>query len=96
MIDTKKKRNRKNPMTQILRDLRVAVGRIEKVRDGLRDFELHQASATSQMIANNIDSVAQSIATAWGRQAYEKTEKEILDAYRHPIEKPLPTINVEV
>ncbi len=95
MSETKQKRSRKNPMTPILRDLRVAVSRIEKVRDGLRDFELHQASATSQMIANQIDSVAQSIATAWGRKAYEKTEKEILEAYRHPVDQPLPTINME-
>ena len=95
MNKTKQKRNRKNPMTPILRDLRVAVGRIEKARDGLNKMNLEKLADEAMLVHSKIDSMVNNIGEAWGNIALQRAKQEIMDAYRHPIEQPLPTITME-
>lgn len=96
MSKAKQKRSRANPMTPILRDLRVAVSRIEKVRDGLSKLELESLADEAMLVHSKIDSMANNIGEAWGSIAYKRAQKEIMDAYRIPVDQPLPTTNVEV
>ncbi len=95
MSEQKKRRTRANPMTPILRDLRVAVGRIEKVRDALKKVELQKASDTASNVVLSIDDLAYTIGEAWGNAAAVRARNEVRAAYIHPVDQPLPTISVE-
>lgn len=94
-MSSKVKGSRANPMTPILRDLRVAVGRIEKVRDGLKKLELHQSSESAGEMVSDIDSLAMTIGEAWGDAAARRARQEVISAYNHPVQQPLPTTITE-
>ena len=95
MSETKQKRSRKNPMTPILRDLRVAVTRIEKVRDGLKKLDLLGAHEIASELVDEVDGLVENIGHAWGDAASKRARQDVLNAYSHPTDQPLPSVNME-
>lgn len=92
----RQRKSRANPMTAILRDLKVASQRLEKVRNGLLGRDMPAALERADTLVENASSFHLLIADAWGSQAAVRARKEVIDAYAKVGEHPnLPMTTTE-
>ena len=77
----RKRKSRANPMTPILRDLKVAAQRLEKVRNGLLGMHLPDALEKVAEMTEEAHGFHLTLADAWGNQAAIRARKEVIDAY---------------
>lgn len=94
ILPKRKRRSRANPLTVVLRDLKVAADRLEKVRNGLVDLNMPIALEEASEMYEKVSTTHILIAEAWATSASKKARNEIISAYS--MEQPtLPAVRLE-